>query len=566
MVLSTVMISRGGQESLRLARERLGADIVVVPRGSVTAVEGALLLGNATNTYMPRAVVDGVAAVPGVGIASPQLYLSSMANSSCCSVSLMFMYAFDPATDFTIEPWLKENLGQDLAEGQAVGGSDVFVPEGQDKIKLYGYDFDLIGNLEPTGTNLDQTLFMTFPTAYAMEQVSRTKAKMSLPILENTVSSVMVRVDPGADRNEVAAAISDAIPEAEAVPAAELFSSYGAQISGVLRTLVVIVVLTVALSLALMAVVFWMSVHDRSRQIGVLRALGATQRYVLLAYMTEAALLALAGGLVGAILAAVLDVPLPRPARLGARLHDPAAVAAEPGRPHHRRPAHRAGRRRGSGVRPGVAGVAPGTGRLDEGVTGMTAVALRGVGKSYGGDGARTFAALRDVDLDIEVNDFLVITGRSGCGKTTLLNVAAGLATPTGGTVTVGGVDIWSISDAERSSLRNRTMGFVFQFPSLIPGLSLEQNVMLPLEFSHDEHADAGARARELLDMVGLGDRMAALPRELSAGQQQRVVIARALINRPTLLLADEPSSDLDEQTEAEILEISGASTPSTGP
>ena len=162
----------------------------------MTAVEGALLLGNATNTYMPRAVVDSVAAVPGVGIASPQLYLSSMANSSCCSVSLMFMYAFDPATDFTIEPWLKEQLGQDLAEGQAVGGSDVFVPEGKDKIKLYGYDFDLIGNLEPTGTNLDQTLFMTFPTAYAMEQVSRTKAKMSLPILENTVSSVMVRVTP----------------------------------------------------------------------------------------------------------------------------------------------------------------------------------------------------------------------------------------------------------------------------------------------------------------------------------------------------------------------------------
>ena len=186
----------------------------------------------------------------------------------------------------------------------------------------------------------------------------------------------------------------------------------------------------------------------------------------------------------------------------------------------------------------------------------MTAVSLRGVGKTYGGGDARTFAALRDVDLDIEVNDFLVITGRSGCGKTTLLNVAAGLATPTGGTVTVDGVDIWSITDAERSSLRNRTMGFVFQFPSLIPGLSLEQNVMLPLEFSHDEHADAGARARELLDMVGLGERMAALPRELSAGQQQRVVIARALINRPTLLLADEPSSDLDEQTEDEIMEI----------
>jgi putative ABC transport system permease protein len=304
MVLCTVIISRGGEESLRLARERLGADVVVVPRGSVTGVEGALLLGNATNTYMPRGVVDSVAAVPGVATASPQLYLTSMANSSCCSVSLMFMFAFDPVTDFTIEPWLRDKLGHDLEEGQAIGGSDVFVPAGQDKIKLYGYDFDLVGNLEPTGTNLDQTLFMTFPTADAMAAASQTKAKMALPVLQDTVSSVLVKVDPGADRSEVAKAITAAVPEVQAVPAAEMFGSYGSQISGVLRTLVVIVALTVVLSLALMAVVFWMSVHDRRRQIGVLRALGATQRFVLSAYMTEAALLALVGGLAGAILAA----------------------------------------------------------------------------------------------------------------------------------------------------------------------------------------------------------------------------------------------------------------------
>jgi putative ABC transport system permease protein len=306
MVLTTVIISRGGQESLRLARERLRADVVVVPRGSVTGVEGALLLGNATNTYMPRGVVDKVRAVPGVAQASPQLYLTSMANSSCCSVSLMFMFAFDPTTDFTIEPWLKEKLGHDLQVGEAVGGSDVFVPEGEDKIKLYGYDFDLVGNLEPTGTNLDQTLFMTYQTANAMQEASQTKAKMALPVLNNTVSSVLVKVDPGADRTEVAQAITQAVPEAQAVPAAQMFSSYGDQISGVLRTLVVIVVLTVALSLALMAVIFLMSVHDRRRQIGVLRALGATQRFVLLAYMTEAAVLAVAGGLAGAILAAVI--------------------------------------------------------------------------------------------------------------------------------------------------------------------------------------------------------------------------------------------------------------------
>ena len=159
----------------------------------------------------------------------------------------MFMFAFDPVTDFTIEPWLKEKLGRDLSQGQAIGGSDVFVPAGQDRIKLYGYDFDLVGNLEPTGTNLDQTLFMTFPTAEAMAVASQTKAKMALPVLQDTVSSVLVKVDPGADRAEVAKAITAAVPEVEAVPAAEMFGSYGSQISGVLRTLVVIVALTVVL-------------------------------------------------------------------------------------------------------------------------------------------------------------------------------------------------------------------------------------------------------------------------------------------------------------------------------
>ena len=306
MVLTTIVISRGGQESLRLARERLGADVVVVPRGSVTGVEGALLLGNATNTYMPRAVVEQVRAVPGVAEASPQLYLTSMANSSCCSVSTMFMFAFDPVTDFTIEPWLKDTLGQDLQVGQAVGGADVFVPEGDENIKLYGYDFDLVANLERTGTNLDQTLFMTFPTAFEMQKVSQTEAKMALPVLSDTASSVLVKVDEGADRTMVAEEIAAAIPEVDAVTSVQMFSSYGDQISGVLRTLVVIVVLTVVLSLTLMAVIFWMSVNERSRQIGVLRALGATQRYVLLAYMTEAAILALAGGLAGVVLSAVV--------------------------------------------------------------------------------------------------------------------------------------------------------------------------------------------------------------------------------------------------------------------
>lgn len=183
-------------------------------------------------------------------------------------------------------------------------------------------------------------------------------------------------------------------------------------------------------------------------------------------------------------------------------------------------------------------------------------ITLQNISKAYEIRGAASVTALVNVDLEITEGEFLVIIGRSGSGKTTLLNIAAGLTRPTGGKVLLDGTDLWSMCDREQTGLRNRKLGFVFQFPSLIPTLSALENVMLPVSFS-DHHKDDGrARAIELLQTVGLGDRLASWPRQMSAGQQQRVVIARALMNRPQVLLADEPSSDLDEETEKEIMSL----------
>jgi ABC-type lipoprotein export system ATPase subunit len=185
-------------------------------------------------------------------------------------------------------------------------------------------------------------------------------------------------------------------------------------------------------------------------------------------------------------------------------------------------------------------------------------ICLRGIAKSYEMGRDWPITALRSIDLDIERGEFVVITGRSGAGKTTLLNIIAGLARPTAGSVKVDGVGLWSLSDRERSLLRNRTMGFVFQFPSLLASLSVAQNVALPASLASGAAGSGRERAYELLEMVGLADRRFSHPRQLSAGQQQRVVIARALVNCPELLLADEPSSDLDEETEAEIMTLFG--------
>jgi ABC-type lipoprotein export system ATPase subunit len=184
-------------------------------------------------------------------------------------------------------------------------------------------------------------------------------------------------------------------------------------------------------------------------------------------------------------------------------------------------------------------------------------ISLQGVSKVYQIDKATPVTAVHDINLAVAPGEFVTITGRSGSGKTTVLNLIAGLTRPTSGQVLFEGENLWQLPDGKQSLLRNQRMGFVFQFPSLLPSLTTLENVVLPTAFGTGNGKDgAGDRAAELLDLVGLSDKAKAYPRQLSAGQQQRVVVARALINSPDVLLADEPTSNLDEQTEQEIMAL----------
>jgi len=197
----------------------------------------------------------------------------------------------------------------------------------------------------------------------------------------------------------------------------------------------------------------------------------------------------------------------------------------------------------------------------------MNMITLENVTKDYILEDHNVVKALRGVTMMVEKGEFLVILGRSGSGKTTLLNLAAGLTRPTTGKVRLDGTDLWSMKDAEQSRLRSQKFGFIFQFPSLLPTLNVLENTALPVIFKEkgNGHERAYQRAEELLEMVGLDDKGIAYPRQLSAGQQQRVVIARALMNKPEILLADEPTSDLDEETEQEIVELFGKIHRETG-
>lgn len=184
-------------------------------------------------------------------------------------------------------------------------------------------------------------------------------------------------------------------------------------------------------------------------------------------------------------------------------------------------------------------------------------IELQNVTKTYNPRRQRSVTALEDVSLKVSRGEFLVITGRSGCGKTTLLNLLAGLARPTSGKVLIDGTDIWTLDDGQISALRKEKLGFMFQVPSLIPVLNVVENVMVPTMFATPEkRLDAYERAEKALADVGLFHKAESFPRHLSAGEEKRVVIARAIIDNPPFLLADEPTANLDELTEKEVMAL----------
>ena len=183
----------------------------------------------------------------------------------------------------------------------------------------------------------------------------------------------------------------------------------------------------------------------------------------------------------------------------------------------------------------------------------MGVIAATDVTRRYG-EGDAAVDALKGVSLDVPAGQFAAVMGPSGSGKSTLMHILAGLDRPTTGTVSIDGTDIAELNDKKLTLLRRHNIGFIFQFFNLLPTLTAEENILLPLQI-------AGTRpdsewVESVIDRVGLGDRRRHRPAELSGGQQQRVAIARALVSRPTVIFADEPTGNLDSATGAEILTV----------
>ncbi|HEX76567.1 MAG TPA: ABC transporter permease [Dehalococcoidia bacterium] len=299
-LLITILLARGQQYSLNVGLERLGSDMIIVPVERMAEAEAAFLTGEpVSDAWMPEENLARVAGLEGVERVSPQLYLESLTGAACCAAWELFIIAIDPETDFTVLPWLREKLNRPLGLGDVVGGQFVFVPEETNVFMLYGTELDLMGNLEPTGTGLDQTAFMSFETAHFMARESITKAMRPLEIPEGKISAIQVKVDSGYSVEDVATRIKQELPGVFAITSLELTRTVQHQTAGLFRALWTIMVIIWAVASLLIALVFFMMVNERRREIGTLRAMGASTNFIFRLFVVESGILALGGGIVG---------------------------------------------------------------------------------------------------------------------------------------------------------------------------------------------------------------------------------------------------------------------------
>ncbi len=196
----------------------------------------------------------------------------------------------------------------------------------------------------------------------------------------------------------------------------------------------------------------------------------------------------------------------------------------------------------------------PATTKMDEGAA-MHVLHADGLAKTYAEGKLRT-PVFDGLHLQVTAGETVAIVGASGAGKSTLLHLLGGLDTPTAGEVYVAGQKMSALSDAARGALRNKALGFIYQFHHLLPEFTALENVMLPVLLNGTTVPDASSRARALLESVGLGHRLEHKPGELSGGERQRAAVARALVNRPACVLGDEPTGNLDEKTAAHVFEL----------
>ncbi len=298
------LITTGVHGGLTSGISRLGADLMVVPEGSTAATHNALVVGEPAAFYMDGAVTDKVATVPGVGRAAPQIYVETLASSACCTGRL-FLVGFDPDRDFTVKPWLTKLLPEGLHAAQVVVGNHILTPVGE-LMRFYGTDFTVAARLDGTGMGADETVFLPVQAVRQLVLDSETKAEKPLRIPPGQISSVLVRVENPGSVDEVARRIQAAVPGVSVVTTGDVTRGVTRDLGRLMATLTPVLSGVLLVCLALLVVLFAAVAAERSREVGLMRAMGATERFVVSLLVREAVLLAVAGGLAGALAGAGL--------------------------------------------------------------------------------------------------------------------------------------------------------------------------------------------------------------------------------------------------------------------
>jgi putative ABC transport system permease protein len=299
-LLSATIFISGMQNALKIGTYRLGADVLVVPEKNEAQAKAALLSGEPTSFYMDHEVFDKVKEIEGVKKASTQLFIKPTSFTCCYNVET-FLVAFDPSTDFTVTPWLQKKLAKPLAVDEIIVGSSMPVLTG-DVMPFFGTLFNVTGTMEPTGMKyFDQSIFMTMQAAYEMAEKSKEKSVQPLDMERGKISAVLVQVEDGFTPERVSIRIEHAIEGVKAIASDEVTSTVRRQLAGLLKGILFISAILWILALLMTGFAFYMIVNERQRELGLLRAMGATKAHVFRLIITEAVILSLVGGIAGII-------------------------------------------------------------------------------------------------------------------------------------------------------------------------------------------------------------------------------------------------------------------------
>ena len=303
-LVATQIFTQGVGYSLQLGTERLGADLVVVPVGTQQSAESYLITGTPEAFYMNASVLQQVEAIPGVEMASPQIFLTTLQNASCCSTGNLQIVGIDPTTDFTVMPWLSHPLAQALTNSQGKEGSEVYTAFGTLQPEFFGRNFSIVGQLQPTDLGLDNSFFITINATESIIEANNAGLlphKLPITIGPNQISDVVVKLKPGENVAYVVDNILATVPNVNVVTASDMTITVKAELSGLLQTAYIFGGAVWAVAAIMIAAIFMMSVNERRREIGLLRAIGSTSRFIFGLITMEGTLLSAIGGLLGIV-------------------------------------------------------------------------------------------------------------------------------------------------------------------------------------------------------------------------------------------------------------------------